>query len=65
MHNSLQEPEKVEKKEAGSWMTVIIGVVVALAIGISLWFLFQGQGRTASVSGNSSAEDDASGAGLP
>jgi hypothetical protein len=40
MHNALQVPEKSGKEEAPSSMTVIIGVIVALAIGFSLWFLF-------------------------
>ncbi len=40
MPNALQIPEKPEKGEASSTMTVIIGVIVALAIGFSLWFLF-------------------------
>jgi hypothetical protein len=40
MQNELQIPEKPGKEEASGWVTVIIGIVVALAIGLSLWFLF-------------------------
>src|SRR5271165_4958142 len=40
MPNALQDPEKPEKEEARSALTLIIGAVVVLAIGLSLWFLF-------------------------
>lgn len=40
MQSAMQVPEKPEKQEAHSTMTVIIGAMVALAIGLSLWFLF-------------------------
>jgi hypothetical protein len=45
MQNALQVPEKPEKEEARFPVTVIIGAVVALAIGLSLWFLFHVPGR--------------------
>jgi len=45
MQDALQAPEKPEKEEARAWVTVIIGVVVALAIGLSLWVLFHVPGQ--------------------
>jgi hypothetical protein len=40
MQNALQTPEKPEKEERHSPVTLIIGGVVALSILLSLWFLF-------------------------
>ena len=40
MQNALQDPEKVEKEGRRSPVTLIIGGVVALSIGLSFWFLF-------------------------
>jgi len=45
MQNELQLSEKSGKEEASGWVTVIIGAVVALAIGLSLWFLFHVPGQ--------------------
>ncbi len=45
MHNESQLPEKPAKEEASRWVTVIIGIVVALAIGLSLWFLLHVPGQ--------------------
>ena len=45
MQNALQVPEKSRKEEASGWVTVVIGAVVALAIGLSLWFLFHVPGQ--------------------
>ena len=40
MQSALQNPEKPEKEERRSPVTLIIGGVVALSILLSLWFLF-------------------------
>ena len=40
MQNELQIRERPGKEGASGWVTVTIGIVVALAIGLSLWFLF-------------------------
>jgi len=42
MQNALQDPEKPEKEEERSPVTLIIGGVVVLSIGLSLWFLLHG-----------------------
>jgi len=42
MQSALQNPEKPEKEERRSPVTLIIGGVVALSILLSLWFLFHG-----------------------
>jgi len=39
MQNALQDPENPEKAAKISLGTLLIGVVVALSIGLSLWFL--------------------------
>ena len=45
MQDAVQANEKPEKKEARAWVTVLIGVVVTLAIGLSLWVLFHVPGQ--------------------
>lgn len=45
MQNALQAPEKPEKEETRAWMTASIGVVVALAMGLSLWVLLRVPGQ--------------------
>ena len=42
MQSALQNPEKPEKEERRSPVTLIIAGVVVLSIGLSLWFLFHG-----------------------
>ena len=39
MQDGLQDPEKLEEVEKRSLVTLIIGCVVVVAIGLSLWFL--------------------------
>jgi len=39
MQNALQDAEKLEKEERRSPITLIIGGVVVVSIGLSLWFL--------------------------
>ena len=39
MQNALQDPEKLEQEAKRSPVTLIIGAIVVLAIGLSLWFL--------------------------
>jgi len=41
MQNALQDPEKLAKEEKRSPLTLIIGGVVALSIGLTFWFLFR------------------------
>jgi len=40
MQNGLHDPESLEKEGRRSPVTLIIGAVVALAIGLTFWFLF-------------------------
>ena len=40
MQNALHDPEKIAKAEKRSPLTLIIGGVVAVSIGLSFWFLF-------------------------
>jgi hypothetical protein len=40
MQNGLHDPETLEKEGRRSPVTLIIGAVVALAIGLTFWFLF-------------------------
>ena len=42
MENALQDPEKLGNGGKRSPITLIIGGVVVLSIGLSLWFLFHG-----------------------
>ena len=66
MQSALQNPEKPEKEERRSPVTLIIGGVVALSILLSLWFLFHVPlSGPASLSKHGKSEDDGGGAGLP
>jgi hypothetical protein len=42
MQSALQNPEKPEKEERRSPVTLIIAGVVVFSVGLSLWFLFHG-----------------------